>query len=302
MARPLRIEFPGAVYQVASRGQRHEPVYEDGVDRQLFLQILAGTVERFNWRCYAYCLMTNHYHLLIETPDANLSAGMRHLNGVYTQTSNRRHMRTGHVFQGRYRSILIEPEEYLLQVARYVVLNPVRTGTTKTPGAWPWSSFRATCGDESAPDWLAVEELLARFPGKGREATKQYIRYVFDGIGVKDLWRNVRQQLYLGNDEFVKNVRSFAHNLNDPNIARLQRREPVPSLERITGDSASRDEAIRKAYKTGAYSYSEIGRYFEMHPSSVSRIVRNGVSSSGYKNPESRPHEPRPTESRLSAD
>jgi REP element-mobilizing transposase RayT len=126
MARPLRIEYPGAVYHVTYRGNAREKVFLVDPDRELFLDVLSQVVERSNWRCHAYCQMTNHYHLLIETLEPTLSRGMRQLNGVYTQEFNRRHRRTGHVFQGRFKAILVERDAYLLELARYVVLNPVR--------------------------------------------------------------------------------------------------------------------------------------------------------------------------------
>jgi REP element-mobilizing transposase RayT len=110
MARPLRIEFPGAYYHVTARGDRREPIYEDDADRSAFLAVLADVIERFEWRCHAYCLMTNHYHLFVETLHANLSKGMRQLNGVFTQWSNRRHERGGHLFQGRYKAILVDSD------------------------------------------------------------------------------------------------------------------------------------------------------------------------------------------------
>ncbi|MBI3060119.1 MAG: transposase, partial [Deltaproteobacteria bacterium] len=125
MARPLRIEFPEALYHVTSRGDRQEAIYEDDEDRRAYLEILGDVAKRFDWLCYAYCLMENHYHLVIETLEGNLSKGMRHLNGVYTQVSNRRHQRVGHLFQGRYKAILIDKDSYWLEVSRYVVLNPV---------------------------------------------------------------------------------------------------------------------------------------------------------------------------------
>lgn len=278
MTRPLRIEFPGALYHVVTRGHRHESIYEDDADREIFLQVLAEAIERYNWRCYAYCQMTNHYHLLVETPDANLSAGMRYVNGVYTQVSNRRHRRTGCLFKDRYSAILVDPEEYLLEVARYIVLNPVRTGTTKTPGAWPWSSYRATCGDESAPDWLAVEKVLMRLADNKREAQKRYYLFVLNGVRVKDLWRNVRQQMYLGDDDFVRRVQAYVKNVDDLNIPRLQRRPPAPSLDEIVKRSLTRDQAIVCANRTNAYSNSEIARFFRIHPSTVSRIIRRRVA------------------------
>ena len=146
MARPLRIEYEGALYHLTSRGNARERIFFTDSDREAFLGILGDVVERFGWLCHAYCLMTNHYHLLIETPNANLSRGMRHLNGVYTQWINRHNKRTGHIFQGRFRSILVEKESHLLELARYVVLNPVRAKMVRSPRDWRWSSYRATSG------------------------------------------------------------------------------------------------------------------------------------------------------------
>ena len=144
MARPLRLEFAGALYHITSRGDRQEAIYLDDPDRECFLALLRDVRERYNWLIHAYCLMDNHYHLLVETPDGNLSKGMRHLNGVYTQSSNARHGRVGHVFQGRYNAILVQKEAYLLELARYIVLNPVRARMVRTALDWPWSSPTAT--------------------------------------------------------------------------------------------------------------------------------------------------------------
>ena len=140
MARPLRLEFGGALYHVTARGDGRDDVFLADGDRRVFIEGLAEVWERFNWTVHAYCLMSNHYHLLVETPDANLSRGMRQLNGVYTQRFNRTYDRVGHVFQGRYKAILVEKDAHLLELARYVVLNPVRACMVHTPGEWPWSS------------------------------------------------------------------------------------------------------------------------------------------------------------------
>src|SRR5258706_8306926 len=154
MSRPLRLEFPGAIYHVTSRGNARAPIFADDGDRELFLETLAHVVERFHWLCHAYCLMDNHYHLLIETPDPNLSKGMRQLNGLYTQRFDRRHGRVGHVFQGRFKAILVERDSYLLELCRYVVLNPVRAKMVKQPKQYQWSSYRATAGIDAAPPFL----------------------------------------------------------------------------------------------------------------------------------------------------
>ena len=178
MARPLRIEFTGALYHVTSRGDRREPIFEDDEDRLRFLTVLAEVVERFNWLCHGYCLMTNHYHLVVETPDANLSKGMRQLNGLYTQASNRRHQRTGHLFQGRFKGILVDKDSYLLELTRYVVLNPVRAGMVKDPQAYEWSSYRAMVGQAPVPAWLATDGLLAQFGKRRSDARRRYGQFV----------------------------------------------------------------------------------------------------------------------------
>ena len=183
MARPLRIEFAGALYHITSRGDRREAIYEDDEDREAFLGVLAEVVERYNWICHAFCLMTNHYHLVIETVEGNLSQGMRQLNGVYTQVSNRRHNRVGHLFQGRFKGILVDKDAYLLELSRYVVLNPVRAGMVNTPAQWRWSSYRAMMGQAPVPKWLAVDALLSQFGAVREEARQHYQHFISDGVG-----------------------------------------------------------------------------------------------------------------------
>ena len=137
MSRPLRLEFTGALYHVTSRGNERKAIYLNGADRQAFLELMAQVCERFNWVIHAYCLMTNHYHLLLETQDANLSEGMRQLNGVYTKTFNRTHKRVGHLFQGHFKAILVQKDSYLLEVSRYIVLDPVRAAMVDSCEEWP---------------------------------------------------------------------------------------------------------------------------------------------------------------------
>jgi len=146
MARPLRLEFRGALYHVTSRGEGREDIYVDDADREEWLDVPGEVCGRFNWMVHAYCLMTNHYHVLLETPDGNLSRGMRQLNGVYTQRFNRAHARVGHVFQGRYKAVIVQKDAYLMELARYIVLNPVRARMVRSAREWRWSSYRATAG------------------------------------------------------------------------------------------------------------------------------------------------------------
>ena len=149
MARSLRIEFPGALYHITSRGDGQERIYTSEEDRYLFLNTLSEVCLRCTWVCYAYCLMNNHYHLLIETPAGNLSKGMQLLNGIYTQKFNRIHNRVGHVFQGRFKAILVDKDSYLLELSRYIVLNPVRAQMVTSPHEWKWSSYLATIFNET---------------------------------------------------------------------------------------------------------------------------------------------------------
>ncbi len=182
MARPLRIEFPGAVYHVTSRGNARADIFEDDSDRELFLKILGQVVKRFNWLCHAYCLMGNHYHLLIETPEGNLSAGMRQLNGVYTQAFNRAHHRDGHVFKGRFKAVLVEKESHLLELCRYVVLNPVRAAMVKQPEEYRWSSYLPTVGKGATPALLTTGWLLANFSTSLPESRRRFRQFVKEGM------------------------------------------------------------------------------------------------------------------------
>ncbi len=172
MSRPIRIEFSGAFYHVTARGNRRESIFDDDIDREKFLEINGQVIEDFNWICHAYCLMTNHYHLVIETPDGNLSKGMRQLNGVFTQTSNHRHQRGGHLFQGRYKSILVDADAYLLELIRYVVLNPVRAVMVDHPRMWRWSSYNAMIGETPAPTWLLQTDCFRNFRASGAKPCK----------------------------------------------------------------------------------------------------------------------------------
>ena len=176
MSRPLRLELSGGLYHVTSRGDRREDIYLNDEDRIAWLDILGAVCKRFNWACHAWCQMSNHYHLVLETPEGNLSQGMRQLNGVYTQSVNRAHQRVGHVFQGRYKAILVEKDAYLLELSRYVVLNPVRAGMVKRPEQWAWSSYRAMLGQADRPAWLHTDWILGQFAARRSRAVEKYAR------------------------------------------------------------------------------------------------------------------------------
>ena len=198
MARPLRLEFPGAVYHVTSRGNARQAIFLDKDDRESFMEVLSSVAARFNWLCHAYCLMETHYHILVETPEGNLSRGMRQLNGVYTQVFNRRHTRVGHLFQGRYKGILVEKEAHLLALCRYVVLNPVRAGLVRRPAEWKWSSYRATGGEAKRSPVLEIDWVLSQFGRRREEAKREYRRYVLEGIQEKSPWESLKGPDLLG--------------------------------------------------------------------------------------------------------
>lgn len=278
MSRPIRIEFPNALYHVTARGDRREDIFEDDIDRQAFLHILAQVVGQFNWLCYAWCLMDNHYHLLIQTPDANLSKGMRQLNGVFTQTSNRRHHRVGHVFQGRFKAILVDSDAYLLELARYVVLNPVRAGMVRKPHKWAWSSYRASMGLAPAEPFLAVDGLLAQFAKRRAVAQARYAKFVAEGIKAPSPWRELKGQVFLGDERFVEKMqaRLDKNQRRDVQIPIAHRRSPAPTLAQIENSAPDRNAAIVQAHTTGAYSYQQIADHFGIHFTTVGKVVRNG--------------------------
>lgn len=275
MARPLRIEYPGALYHVTARGNARDTIFFDEPDRLTFLEVYAHVVQRFNWRCHAYCLMSNHYHFVLETPDANLSQGMRQLNGVYTQRVNRTHGRTGHVFQGRYTAILVEREAYLLTLCRYVVLNPVRAKLVRRAGEWPWSSYRATAGQAAGPPWLTSDWLLAQF-GRTRQAAEEaYREFVSAGREEPSIWEQLQQQAYLGSEAFIRGV----HNRRPPGqdfseIPRAHRQPPPKPLVAYGRGKSNPKSAMRQAFASGGYTMKEIAAHFGVHYSTVSRAVK----------------------------
>jgi len=286
MARPLRIEYPGAIYHVTARGNARQSIYHDDKDRQKFLEILNDVVIRFNWICHGYCLMTNHYHLLIETVDGNLSAGMRQVNGIYTQYINHRHHSTGHVFQGRFKAILVDKEAYLLELCRYIVLNPVRAGMVKDPGAYHWSSYRATAGQKKAANLLSTDWVLSQFKENRKRAQKIYKAFVKDGIGV-DVWKDLQFQCLLGDRVFCER---FVSQLTDrkevKEIPRVQRFAARPKLDELLPQDIQcprpkRNEAFRKAVMEWGYTYADISRHTGLHYVTISRIVRSSKTEKG---------------------
>ena len=281
MARPLRIEYPGAVYHITSRGNEKKPVFKDDEDRETFLRILTQVNKRYHWLCHAYCLMDNHYHLLVETPDGSLSLGMRQLNGVYTQAFNKRRNRTGHLFQGRYKAILIQKDSHLLEVCRYVVLNPIRAGMVEKPEDWKWSSYRATAGKGQPHPCLTIDWVLGQFSRTRAKAEKEYRQFVKWGIGKETIWNEVKGQSILGEDDFVDSLSDHLKRHKDvPEIPKSQRFADRPELDKlftasILRDKRKRNRRITEAVEKHGYTQRSIADHLGVHFTYVSRILRD---------------------------
>jgi putative transposase len=268
VARPLRICVPGGAYHVIARGNERAPIYRDDADRFRFLRTLARVVDRFGWLCHAYCLMGNHYHLVVETPRPNLPTGMQQLNGPYAQGFNERHGRCGHVFQARYRSILVEKESHLLALCRYVVLNPVRAGICHRPGVYHWSSYQATAGHEPVEHFLFTDWILGTFAASRAAAQARYRAFIAEGAaGVAGV--EVRGER-LGSTTLLRE--RFGH---DPPLAEIPRAqvEPLPPTlaEIFAGSSRA---PVATAYRRHGYTLRAIAEHLDCHYSTVSRRLR----------------------------
>lgn len=247
MSRPLRLEFEGALYHATSRGNERSAIFRDDVDHARFLEFLGWVAQRERLVVHAYCLMGNHYHVLLETPLGNLSRGMQRLNGRYTQYFNTRHRRAGHLFQGRFKSILVEREPHLLELTRYVVLNPVRAGMVQTAGQWPWSNYRATAGRARAPKWLEIDWTLSQFSARRQAAREAYRRFVVEGKGQPSPFRELTGQIYLGGNGFLRlmDARLKGHKI-DPEIPTAQRK-PWLTDARAIKRAVAREYAVTEA-------------------------------------------------------
>jgi REP element-mobilizing transposase RayT len=280
MARPLRIEFSGAVYHVTTRGNARADIFEDDNDRNLFCTVLGQVVKRFNWCCHAYCLMSNHYHLLIETPEGNLSAGMRQLNGIYTQAYNRRHCKDGHLFKGRFKAVLVEKESHLLELCRYVVLNPVRAHMVKVPDNYGWSSYLPTLGKRQKPDFLTTEWILANFSATLRKARGEYQQFVKDGIGGKESpWEKLSGQIVLGSETFLNKLKDILGEKEQiAEIPRIQRFAGRPLLAELFPvnthfEKEERNRRIHEANIKYGYTLKEISDVLNVHYTTISKVL-----------------------------
>lgn len=235
MSRPLRLEFPGALWHVTSRGNERRDIVRDDSDRRFFVNLLGEIVLSARWILHAWVLMSNHYHLMIETPLLTLSNGVKKLNEAYAQRFNRRHGRVGHLFQGRFKGILVERESHLLELVRYIVLNPVRCGAVRGAGEYAWSNYRATAGLREPEPWLEVDWTLNQFhPTDRRMARAEYRRFVSAGQGAAyKPWEMLRGQIYLGTEEFCDRMQQLASKTSCREYPRQQRVLVYRSLETV---------------------------------------------------------------------
>jgi REP element-mobilizing transposase RayT len=281
MSRPARYEYAGGVYYIRSRGKGIETIFREEGDRLSFLDILSETVSRFKWLCHSYCLLNDHYHLILETPRGNLSRGMRQINGLYTQMFNRKYQRKGPLFRDRFKSIIFEKTLYLLPLNRHMILNPVRAGLSRDPESWQWSSYLPTIEKKSSPPFLFTHTILSRFSPVNRElAIERYKEFISVGKQEKFSWRDLRFQVFLGSDSFIEKIKKMIL------VQKIERRDKTPSVENgywvplevIMGQGwasrKGRDALIYQAYIQQGYTLQEIARFLGVHTATVSRAVR----------------------------
>jgi REP element-mobilizing transposase RayT len=264
MARPLRIEYPGAFYHVTSRGNEQKDVFKSHKDREKFLDYLASATERYGAVLHAYCLMSNHYHLLLETPAGNLSQIMRHINGAYTTYFNIKRKRAGHLFQGRYKSILVEFDEYAMELTRYIHLNPVRAGMVALPEEYRWSSYRSYIGLCPVPGWLRLEALMAHFGKDAGNSKQRYRSFVEDLLGreYETPLKGTFGMAVLGTENFVAMITEtqLASKGADRTIPALRafesRPEPAAILQAVSSVMGENDKLARQLGMYLCHRYS----------------------------------------------
>jgi REP element-mobilizing transposase RayT len=220
MARPLRIDIEDGLYHVISRGWERRKIVDDDTDREKWLQLFGRVAERYDWRCFAWVLMDNHFHLLLRTPNADLSSGMHDFNSGYATWFNRRHQRVGSLYQGRFKAILVQDNSYAWTLSRYIHLNPVRAGISKSPQAYPWSSYRHFVASRGAPDWLDWRTVLDEM-GQNRSRTRRaYRQFVENDVNVDDshVFREVVGKGLLGTSEWVDRMRKMLGQSQDKNV------------------------------------------------------------------------------------
>lgn len=277
MARPLRLDVSGGFYHVMSRGNERSNIFIDDEDRRRFFKIFLSSTERYAVRCHTFCLMGNHYHLLLETPDGNISEAIRHLNGVYAQWFNNRHNRVGHLFQGRFKSILIDVDTYLLAVARYIVQNPVRASLVTHPSDWKWSSYGALAGLTLPPSFLTTGFLLHSFDTSDlKRARERYCQFIDED---HDHDKKIQAEgPILGSTEFIETFRDeLADSATLREFSRAERFIAKRSLKDIFhcySDRQMRNSLIYEAHIHYGYTMTEIAKHLGLHIMTISRVVR----------------------------
>lgn len=286
MARPLRIEYSGAFYHVTSRGNEQKDVFKSQKDREKFLSYLESATERYGAVIHAYCLLSNHYHILLETPAGNLSQIMRHINGAYTIYFNIKRKRAGHLFQGRFKAILVEADEYATELSRYIHLNPVRAGIVARPEEYQWSSYRKYIGQGITPEWLKTDFILDYF-GNSDVAQKKYQAFVEDLIGSEyesPLQGTVGSSI-LGSAGFVEEITSVHVDTKeaDKNVPSLRQLATRPSLEKIINvvkthfvenEKLARQASVHLCHKYSGERLREIGKLFDVGETAIIEASR----------------------------
>ena len=287
MARPLRITYPGAFYHVTSRGNEQNDVFKSQRDREKFLEYLASATERYGAVIHTYCLLSNHYHLLLETPEGNLSQIMRHVNGAYTTYFNVKRKRAGHLFQGRFKAILVEADEYALELSRYIHLNPVRAVMVSRPEEYRWSSYNNYIGQDNAPLWLKMETILDYFSSSAKEARQQYRSFVEDLLGKEydSPFKNTFGAAVLGSAEFIETV--TREHLSEKEIDRTvsgirqfktkpEPKEILKAVAAIMGENKklSRQVGMYLSHKYSGKKLREIGELFGVGETAIAEARR----------------------------
>lgn len=284
MSRPLRLELAGATYHITVRGDRREAIYCDDEDRRLHLAVIAHALDRFEGILVAYCQMSNHFHLVLHTRRANLSRLMRHVNGVYTQSFNRRHGLVGHLFQGRFKAILVDTDAYLLALCRYVERNPVAARLVAKPEDWVWSSCRAHIGLIDTPKWLDSAALYGQLLGHPaissdhrRRAARRYAELVDESKSNDgNFWSDgIHAQVFLGNDDFVLRAQSHADPvlLADKQLPRRQRIRPLTWTACVAAGAGDLRQTLCLAYHEAGLTMTELAHQSGYSVSHISRLI-----------------------------
>ena len=263
MARPLRIEYEGAFYHVMNRGLEQREIFEEERDYEKFLELIEDTHRQYQFRIHSYCLMSNHYHLYVETPQGGLSQGMRHIDGVYTQIFNKRRRRIGPLFQGRYKAILVEKENYSLELSRYIHLNPVKAKMVEKPEGWRWSSYGAFMGKAKRREFLETDWILGQLAKKKKAAQRAFEKFTLEGM--KEAWEPAKEAeggYLLGGKSFCEWVRQeFLGDREDkeiPQLRRVKKSKSAEEIEEIAKRIAGEERYQRKLWIYGMRRYSQM--------------------------------------------